>query len=177
MGYTENIIERYKKICVLADQGTDGEADNAKRMKAKMESKHPGIEKEAFPPKKKKGMFDFEDIGGFDDSDLFRRKNTGRESAGWEMFTEKAGDFFSKVKDFTFNAMSIQRAKDMAREIKFRSRENKHNVSITCTISHDILDEVEDMSHEEKFAFLEQAAQEFADNLEQFLYEDEEEQY
>jgi hypothetical protein len=177
MGYAENIIERYKKICALAEHGTEGEADNAKRMKVKMENKHPGINEQAFPPKNKKGMFDFSDLGGFDDSDLFRRRNTDRTSAGWEMFTEKAGDFFSKVKDFTFNAMSIQRAKDIAKDIKFRSRENKHNVSITCTINHDTLDEVESMSHEEKFAFLEQAAQEFADSLEQFLYEDDGEQY
>lgn len=178
MGYAENIIERYKKICALAEKGAEGEADNAKRMKAKMETKHPGIEKEAFPPKKKNGLFDdsrgYEGMGGFDDSDLFRRRSSDRTYGSWDMFTEKAGDFFSKVKDFTFNAMGLQRAKDLAKDIKFRSRENKHNVSITCTIDDDILEAVEEMSHEEKFAFLEQAAQEFADNLEQFLYEEDE---
>ena len=168
MGYAANIIERYKKICALADQGKDGEADNAKRLKEKMQKKHPGIHKEAYPPKGS-SFFDFK---GFDDSDLFQREPKKRDSAAWETFTEKAGDFFSKVKDFTFNAMGIQRAKEVAKDCTFTSRENNVSVSVTCRLPDDILDLVFTMTEEEKFAFLEELAQDFADKVSEFIYED-----
>lgn len=50
MPYDERVIERYKGVCALSDQGSAGERQNAQDIRAKMESKYPGIREQAFPP-------------------------------------------------------------------------------------------------------------------------------
>ena len=50
MPYDERIIERYKGVCALAEQGSDGERETARNIRAKLEEKYPGIHAEAFPP-------------------------------------------------------------------------------------------------------------------------------
>jgi hypothetical protein len=49
MPYDERIIERYKGVCALSEQGSEGERENAKRIREKLEEKYPGIHVEAFP--------------------------------------------------------------------------------------------------------------------------------
>lgn len=50
MPYEEKIIERYKAVYALAEQGVAGEKENALRIRAKMEQMYPGIREQAFPP-------------------------------------------------------------------------------------------------------------------------------
>jgi hypothetical protein len=49
MPYDERIIERYKGVCALSEQGSEGERENARRIREKLEEKYPGIRAEAFP--------------------------------------------------------------------------------------------------------------------------------
>lgn len=50
MPYDERVIDRYKGVCALAEQGSPGERQNALDIRTKMESKYPGIREQAFPP-------------------------------------------------------------------------------------------------------------------------------
>jgi hypothetical protein len=50
MPYDERVIERYKGVCALSEQGSAGERQNAQDIRTKMEAKYPGIHAEAFPP-------------------------------------------------------------------------------------------------------------------------------
>ncbi len=155
-----NIINRYKKVCALAERGQTNEAANAKTIKENMEKKHPGIKIEAFPSTKNESIF--ED---------FRSTN---ENNIWDSFTEKASDFFSKVKDFTYSAIGIQAAKNLVNEGRFTVRDNRSSVSISFRLGDDLLHRIIGLTEEEKFAFLEEAAQQFADQLSVYVYDDDE---
>lgn len=50
MPYEEKIVERYKAVFALAEQGVAGEKENALRIRTKMEQMYPGIREQAFPP-------------------------------------------------------------------------------------------------------------------------------
>ena len=160
MEIPSNIIDRYKKICALAERGQANEASNAKTIKERMERKHPGIHKIAFPPSTNEAIFE-----------EFR---TQAESTVWENFSNRASDFFTKVKDFTFNAIGIQAAKNMVNEGRFTVRDNTSSVSVTYKMPDDLIDRLYDLNEEERFAFLEEAAQQFADHLSLYVYSDEE---
>jgi hypothetical protein len=56
--YEEKIVERYKAVFALAEQGVGGEKDNALRIRAKMEQMYPGIREQAFPPPPQDEGFD-----------------------------------------------------------------------------------------------------------------------
>lgn len=43
MSDDDKIFEKYLKVAALAEQGTEGEADNARRIKHKMERDHPWL--------------------------------------------------------------------------------------------------------------------------------------
>lgn len=159
MEISTNIIERYKKICALAERGEGNEAENAKTMKERLEKKHPGIQLHAFPPKHTQNDRIFQDFRATPDPSV------------WETFTEKAGDFFSKVKDFTYNAIGIQAAKNLVKEGKFTVRETTRGMHFSYRMDHELVDEVYGLTEEEKFAFLEEAAQIFADELSKHIYD------
>ena len=62
MPYDERIIERYKGVCALAEQGSPGERESAQNIRKKLEEKYPGIHAEAFPaqpPPQDKGFDPF----------------------------------------------------------------------------------------------------------------------
>jgi len=48
--HEEKVVERYKAVYALAEQGVAGEKENALRIRAKMEQMYPGIREQAFPP-------------------------------------------------------------------------------------------------------------------------------
>jgi hypothetical protein len=50
MNYEQRLIDRYKGVHALAEGGAPGERDNARSIRDKMRSQHPGIHEEAFPP-------------------------------------------------------------------------------------------------------------------------------
>ena len=50
MAYEQRLIDRYKGVCALAEAGSPGERDNARKIRDKMREQHPGIHEEAFPP-------------------------------------------------------------------------------------------------------------------------------
>lgn len=167
-----NIIERYKNISALAERGQANEAQNAKGMLSRMEEKYPGIKDIAFPPKRKKTHNQ-----PYTNEDIFRDFKKDNESSIWETFTEKASDFFTKVKDFTYGAIGIQAAKNLVSECKFVSRENASSITVACRVPYEVLDRTYDMTEEEKFAFLEEAAQKFADELALHIYIEDQEEF
>lgn len=50
MPHEEKVVERYKAVYALSEQGVGGEKDNAIRIRTKMEQMYPGIREQAFPP-------------------------------------------------------------------------------------------------------------------------------
>ena len=58
MPYEEKVIERYKAVHALAEQGVAGEKENALRIRTKMEQMYPGIREQAFPPPPQDEGFD-----------------------------------------------------------------------------------------------------------------------
>jgi len=44
MQYAEQLLEKYTKVARLAEQGAQGEKDNALRLRQKMQDKYPGID-------------------------------------------------------------------------------------------------------------------------------------
>lgn len=50
MPYDERVIERYKGVCALSEQGSPGERESAQNIRRKLEEKYPGIHAQAFPP-------------------------------------------------------------------------------------------------------------------------------
>ena len=75
MPYEEKIVERYKAVFALAEQGVAGEKENALRIRAKMEQMYPGIREQAFPPPPQDEGFD---PSRTDDALWFRDDDAGR---------------------------------------------------------------------------------------------------
>ena len=171
MSYSESVIKRYKKICALAESGTGGEKDAAIAAKKRLEDKYPGIQKELEPEDPRKVFQDFFSGKGFDDSDLLRKKQKKKKARSdmWDDLSNRASDFFSRVKDFTFSAIGIQKAKEMAQDCNCSVRSNRASISVNFRISNHTLDVYANMNEDEKFAFLEEAAQMFADTLSDFV--------
>jgi hypothetical protein len=172
MTYARSIIEKYRKVCVLAKEGTDGEQNTAIHIKNKMEGKYPGIAQQLRWQERQAKEKD--EGWGFDDRDAFYDEVRPKSTFQWSNLAGVATDFFSKVKDFTDAAIGLQGAKNLVQTAKFTTRENKTgSVSITFRMEKDLINKVAYLTEEQKFAFLEEAAQAFADNLGEIIYEDE----
>ena len=176
MMYAESVLKKYKAVCSLADAGSDGERSNAQSIKIKMEKKHPGIDQQ-LQWQKRNEETNTESPGpasspeSFDDSHAFHGNPFSQFE--WTDFAQKAGDFFSKFRDFTETAIGLQVAKEMAKNASITLRHNPTgSVSLTFRLQPEQLDRLEMLSAEQKFAFIEEAAQQFADQLAYIVYDD-----
>jgi hypothetical protein len=50
MPYEQRLIDRYRGVHALAEGGSPGERDNARKIRDKMREQYPGIHEETFPP-------------------------------------------------------------------------------------------------------------------------------
>ena len=175
MTYASSVINKYRKVCVLAREGTDGEQNTAIHIRNKMEGKYPGIAQQLrWEQRQAKKKENESGSQGFDDSSAFYDEVKPKSTFHWSNLAGVASDFFSKVRDFTDAVIGLQGARDLVKEAKFTTRENKTgSISITFRMEEILLSRLEYLTEEQRFAFLEEAAQTFADSLSDVLYEDE----
>jgi hypothetical protein len=90
MGYPDNILDRYRRIDALAQQGIDGERVSANNARRGMEEQYPGIREQVFPPPRAAPGNDAPYLGPYSAADSFGRaapkpswRDRAQEAMGW----------------------------------------------------------------------------------------------
>jgi hypothetical protein len=84
VAYEQRLIDRYKGVCALADGGSPGERENARKIRDKMREQHPGIHEEAFPPPPPQDA-------GFDPFRAWRTQGAAQDAGGGNPWDDLLG--------------------------------------------------------------------------------------
>jgi hypothetical protein len=90
MGYAENLLDRYRRIDALVEQGIDGERVAAENARRGMEEQYPGIREQVFPSVRKGPANDAPYLGPYAAADNFGKaapkpswRDRAQEAMGW----------------------------------------------------------------------------------------------
>lgn len=124
---TEKIINRYVKVKALAEGGSDGEKEAAKRILVSLEKKHPGIRLAA----------DTQEAAGREADRRSSPTPPPGRTGNWEQIFRYAAGVYSTVKDVVEDVTEALQGKDLAyTEVEFSGTNRKQSLFVRMKLSY-----------------------------------------
>ena len=132
----DKIFEKYLKVAALAEQGTEGEGDNARRIKQKMERDHPWLAEarrvHLTPPEE-------------DSFDPTRSYEEPQPGASWADILSAAQSMYSRVSDFAETVAQSRHGSILAAACRVTGKISRSgNLVVGVSVPEHILEELEE---------------------------------
>ena len=152
----EKTLARYLKVKALAEHGVDGEKATAKRTLKKLQSRYPGIEKEAQELEARRAAARTANKPNPSPS---ARRGAGPfagRAGNWEHIFRQAAGFYASVMDVVEEVADAYYGRVLAEdEVELSGRKVKDNLYIRVKIPLSTVSEVRTLNGAQKAAFRE----------------------
>jgi len=172
MQYSEQLLDRYKKVASLAERGEAGERTNAEKAQQRMEGKYPGISYQA--KLRDTQAKSHPTPGPFEASNGAFGGAEARESM-WNRWADVAGSAFAWASEVAGEVASVEYARQCAKHFVQIQAKNlpsaKYQISARIPL-RDLYGCAQDLTPAQKHAFAQYVGTQVAEALLRSLTED-----
>ena len=180
MKVSQQVIDKYNKVWMLAQRGEPNEAKNAQRVLDNMQRHHPNIDQIAKKMREKEARQEKE-LNEPEDpqedtrhwSDVYnemeqKRAERQERKEKWKEWKQKASSFFNWAAESAHQAFSMQQLQEWAYDVEIRMRENQSgSISAAVKIPKNIVWRVDRLTPHHRLVFARMVGQ----MVEQEVYE------